>query len=319
MAECGGIGMSRGELSAVNQARYLGVDLAWGQRARTGLAVLDEAGRLLESASVRTDEEIAQFVHRHITETLVAAIDAPLVVQNQTGRRPCEALVGELFARFGAGAYPANRGNPSFYPEPRGARLAAELGWEVNPAVLPGIGRRVCIEVYPHPAMVSLFPLDYVIPYKLKRGRELPALKEAYGRLLDHIEGTCEAVLRLADSARWKCLRTIAAAAARKSELDAVEDEIDAIFCAYLAWLWATDPQRMVVLGDYATGYIVTPTPPLPTAPNGRPVIRRPARGSVGPEIANATLATKFRAAVPRLTIEESEVLESVATTSPPT
>ncbi|HZW43358.1 MAG TPA: DUF429 domain-containing protein [Dermatophilaceae bacterium] len=296
-----------------NRARYFGVDLAWGQRARTGMAVLDDTGRLLESASVRTDDEIVAFVDRYATDTMVAAVDAPLVVPNETGRRLCEALVGQFFARFGAGAYPANRGNASFMPEPRGARLAAEMNWDMDPSTPPGVGQRVCIEVYPHPAMVSLFPLDYVIPYKLKRGRELPALKDAYARLLDHLEVTCGAVLALADSARWSALRSTATGAVRKSELDAIEDEIDAIFCAYLAWLWATERETMVVLGDYATGYIVTPTPPPSTAPNGRPIRRNPGRESVGPEVAAEKLAIKFRVAVPRLTLEESEVLASVA------
>jgi predicted RNase H-like nuclease len=266
------------EMAMVDEARYIGVDLAWGQRARTGLAVLDDAGRLLESASVRTDDEIVAFVDRYATQTLVAAVDAPLVVPNETGRRLCEALVGQLFARFGAGAYPANRANPIFMPQPRGARLAAQMSWDMDPSTRPGAGQRVCIEVYPHPAMVSLFPLDYVIPYKLKRGRELPPLKDAYRRLLDHLEVTCGEVLDLADSARWRALRSTAAGASRKSELDAIEDEIDAIFCAYLAWLWATDQEKMVVLGDYATGYIVTPTPPPSTTLHGRPVRRKPAR-----------------------------------------
>jgi predicted RNase H-like nuclease len=270
-------------MATLDQARFFGVDLAWGQRARTGLAVLDEAGRLLESASVRTDDEITAFVDRHNAITLVAAVDAPLVVPNETGRRPCEALVGQLFARFGAGAYPANRGNPCFLPEPRGARIAAEMGWDMDPSTSPDIGRQVCIEVYPHPAMVSLFPLDYVIPYKIKRGRGLPALKDAYGQLLDHLEGTCGEVLTLADSARWSLLRTTAAGATRKSELDAIEDEIDAIFCAYLAWLWGKDQEQMVVLGDYATGYIVTPTPPPPATQHGRPVPRNPAHARVDP------------------------------------
>jgi len=264
-----------------DRARYFGVDLAWGQRAWTGLAVLDERGRLLASASVRTDDEIMAFVDRHVSDTLVAAVDAPLVVPNETGRRPCEALVGELFARFGAGAYPANRGNSCFVPVPRGARLAEEMGWDMDPSTPPDSVRQVCIEVYPHTAMVSLFPLDYVIPYKIKRGRELSALKDAYGQLLDHLEATCGAVLVLADSVRWAALRTTAAGAARKSELDAIEDEIDAIFCAYLAWLWGTDQEKMVVLGDYATGYIVTPMPPLPTTLNGRPVPRNPAHARV--------------------------------------
>lgn len=264
------------------RVRYLGLDLAWGQGPRpnrTGLAVLDAKGALLESTSVRTDDEIAAFAGKHSSDTLVAAIDAPLVVPNAVGRRPCEAAVGALFGRFGAGAYPANRGMASFAPEPRGARLAQRFGWNMDPSVRPGAGRRVCIEVYPHPAMISLFPLDYVIPYKGKSGRELPALQAAYLRLFAGVESTCATPLGLPASARWRELRAIAAGAVRKSELEAIEDEIDAIFCAYLAWLWASAPDQLVVLGDFATGYIVTPTPPTADVVAGKPVRRaRPAR-----------------------------------------
>ncbi len=171
-------------------------------------------------------------------------------------------LIGAAFGRFHAGAHPANRGNPSFSPQPRGARLAADLGWDLDPATRPADGRQVCIEVYPHPAMVSLFSLDCVIPYKAKPGRGLPALKGAFERLLDHISAVCGGLLHLQDSPRWVRLRSTAAAAERKAHLRAIEDEVDAIFCAYLAWLWANEPQQVAVFGSVEEGYIVTPNPP---------------------------------------------------------
>ena len=50
-------GSGRTEVPA--SGRFLGVDLAWGERNRTGLAVLDGAGRLIASTAVHTDAEIA--------------------------------------------------------------------------------------------------------------------------------------------------------------------------------------------------------------------------------------------------------------------
>ena len=98
-----------------------------------GLAALDPSGGLVASTSVVTDDEIAAFVQRWDRvgpgDGLVAAVDAPLVVPNLTGRRPCEAQVSAAFGRFFAGAYPANRANPLFADEPRGARLARRFGW----------------------------------------------------------------------------------------------------------------------------------------------------------------------------------------------
>ena len=164
----------------------LGIDLAWGERARTGLAALDPGGALVASTSVVTDDEIAAFVQRWTSagpgDGLVAAVDAPLVVPNLTGRRPCEAQVSAAFGRFFAGAYPANRANPAFAPEPRGARLARRFGWSIDPGTAMTPSTTLALEVYPHPAMVSLFGLDRVIPYKLKAGRDLPGLRAAYAR-----------------------------------------------------------------------------------------------------------------------------------------
>ncbi len=260
------------------------------------------------------------FVDAHAAHTVVAAVDAPLIVPSDEGRRPCEAQVGQLFGRFNAGAYPANRSNPSFSPEPRGARLAGRLSWELDPEVRPAAGRRMCIEVYPHPAMIVLFALDTVIPYKAKRGRELLDLKDAYRRLLGHLETTCGPVLQLTGSALWRRLRSVTEAAVRKSELDAVEDEIDAIFCAYLAYLWATEPDRLMVLGDVTSGYIVTPAP-APTGATKSPGPISEVRLAEAPTKGQEELRAAFRQAVPRLTDHEVEALVRVAVeagTQPP-
>jgi hypothetical protein len=80
------------EMSTLDQARYFGVDLARGQRARTSVAVLDEAGRLLQSALVRTDDEVIAFVDRSVFDPLVAAVGALW---------SCQTKPGELEAQFG--------------------------------------------------------------------------------------------------------------------------------------------------------------------------------------------------------------------------
>ena len=240
--------------------QYLGIDLAWGERARTGVALLAPDGRLVRSASVRTDDEIAEFLGAEAGRSgMVAAIDAPLIVPNASGQRPCEREVGRLFGRFHAGAYPANRGNPAFASGPRGARLAHRFGWVLDPDVRPDDDAAVAIEVYPHPAMIVLFGLDRVLPYKGKSGRDVDSRRAAFETVLDHIDRACGPLLRLDSSGRWRTLRDRVAAARRPVDLDIAEDEVDAILCAYLAWLWANRPDRMAVLGDVTDGYIVIP------------------------------------------------------------
>lgn len=63
---------------------HVGIDLAWNTRARTGLAVVDGSGALVDSASDRTDDEIDSWLGRHSAALVNVAIDAPLIVVSET-------------------------------------------------------------------------------------------------------------------------------------------------------------------------------------------------------------------------------------------
>ena len=248
---------------------HIGIDLAWAPRARTGLAVVDATGRLIASTSVRTDDEIAAFLNPHLTPDTVVAIDAPLVVPNPTGSRSCEKALSAVFRAYDAGTHPANTSHPWFDP-PRGATLAAHFGWDLDPRTVPFAGSPVAIEVYPHPAMVVLFGLGRILPYKNKRGRTVESLRAAFILLVDHLDRVVGPTLGLETSERWAQIRAVVLTAPRKCDLRVVEDEIDAILCAYLAWLWGRLDPSMEVFGDVEVGYIVTPGCPT-VSPTPRP------------------------------------------------
>ena len=156
---------------------HIGVDLAWGTKRPTGLAVLDDAGRLVHVSTVHTDEEIETALSPYVEGDCLVAIDAPLIVSNTTGNRPAEAALNKDFAKFDAGAHPSNTGKPEFSGTPRGAGLCQSLGLDMNPR--SGRARRA-IEVYPHPATVALFELGRTLKYKHKTGpRPRPAARRA--------------------------------------------------------------------------------------------------------------------------------------------
>lgn len=246
----------------------VGIDLAWGTRAATGLAVVGQDGALRTSATVRTDEEIAAWLADHGRDPAVVAIDAPLVVRNDTGMRACERLVSRTFGAHGASCHASSRAHPLFDP-PRAETLARRHGWRADPDPDPapvgsGAGP-VAIEVYPHAAAVGLFTLGSVLPYKAKVGRGVDLRRAAMLELLYHLETVEE--LRLEEHPRWRELRAAVEDARRHVALERVEDEVDAVLCAHLAWLWAHRPGALRVYGC-ADGFIVA-TPP-PAQPPGR-------------------------------------------------
>ncbi|GAA1124348.1 DUF429 domain-containing protein [Nocardioides aquiterrae] len=229
---------------------FVGIDLAWGERQRTGLAVLDDQGRLVHLSSVHTDEEIRDALAPY-DGPMLAGIDAPLVVTNPTGSRIAEQELNRDFRAFEAGAHPSNTGKPEFANGTRGARLCRLLRLDMDPR--SGRERRA-IEVYPHPATVVLFGLRKTLKYKDKRGRTLDTMKAELLQLMDHLERV------VPPNRTWQALRADVEGASRKSELGRAEDQVDAVVCAYVALFAERWPERVTTYGDFERGYIVTPT-----------------------------------------------------------
>lgn len=232
----------------------LGIDLAWSTRGRTGVAELDRAGRLVRVGTLRSDSEFDAWIGD--TEPGVVGIDAPIVVVNESRSRPCEKAIAHAFGRFDAGPYPSNRSNPIFDP-PRAWALARRHSWSLDPG---DDLRPLALEVYPHAAMVGLFRLGRVIPYKARPRRALADRIAAFEVLCDHLESLPS--LELASSEEFAGLRRAITAATRPVDLAIVEDQLDAIICAYVAWLWQRDRTALRLYGDAATGFIVAPPAP---------------------------------------------------------
>jgi predicted RNase H-like nuclease/Holliday junction resolvase RusA-like endonuclease len=243
---------------------FVGIDLAWGSKARTGLAVVDDAGRLVQSGAVRTDDEIDEWLRTVVGDVIVAAVDAPLIVPNETGQRRCETEISRAFWRYKIGAHSSNRGRAEFNP-PRAATLAERFDWSVDPAWHGSVEAPVCIEVYPHPAMVGLFGLQERIVYKSG-----PFRAEGFAQLVRYFASIDE--LRLSEYPRWVEISRVVTDP-KPGDLTRIEDELDAILCAHLAWLWHHRPDSLKVYGSLQDGYIVAPPALLvgPEAPVHEP------------------------------------------------
>jgi len=244
---------------------FVGLDLAWGEKNNTGVAVIDADGRLLHIGAAQDDASIEAAVEPYVSGDCLVAIDAPLVVKNPTGHRPAELALNRDFQRFEAGARPAFAEKPEFI-DPRGARIAAALTLDMDPG---SSSPRRAIEVYPHAASVALFGLEKTLKYK--RG-SFEVRQHELLQLMDLIEGLDKATprLRVNHNVSWVELRKRVAAATRPVQLDRDEDPVDAVMCAYVALYWYHRPEDVTVYGDFATGCIVTPTLPPDLAPAPR-------------------------------------------------
>jgi len=241
----------------VYRVYFVGVDLAWGERSPTGVAAIDDAGALLHVGSAGADDDVLDQLRPYVEGACMVGIDAPLVVTNARGNRPCEAQLNRDFRGFDAGAHPSNTGLAWFADGGRGARLCSALDLSLDPTS----GSRRALEVYPHAASVVLFGLTKTLKYKQKAGRDVAGLRSELTRLMRFIESLASAApsLDVTCSPQWAELTNSVHSATRKSELRRAEDPVDAVLCAYIAMYVAMRPTEVTVYGDVASGCIVTP------------------------------------------------------------
>lgn len=256
---------------------FIGVDLAWrDESAQSGVAVLrgDERGAdLITTVSGITSARVAaELVQSHASEDTVVAVDAPLIIRNATGQRPCETEVGRRFARHHATCHTTNL---SLYPDAASldfARRLARVGFAQDFDAQRARRRpgRWMMEVYPHPAMVVLFGLRRIIRYK--KGH-LAGRLEGLHELRTHLRSLRLATPALRNSPALHDLLSRDTEELRGGDLKRYEDTLDALFCAYLAlhcWNWGEAGNEMI--GDLESGYIVVPT--------RRAALETPAQGS---------------------------------------
>ncbi len=245
--------------------KFIGLDLAWSSKNLTGAAAVDGdrgGARLVASRLLATDADILAFVDEHApVGPAIVAVDAPLSVPNEAGKRPAEAQLPPVFGRYQANAHPANRQNLTRYNggEIRGEVLRAALevrGFVDDPHHLGAPDVRAVVEVYPHPAMVALFGLDRTLKYKNKgQGREV--LLGAWRAYHVHLAALTRAEPGLTG---LEDLLAEDPAGLRGGALKGHEDRADAVMCAYIAQYAHRFPGRCEVFGSVPEGYILTPT-----------------------------------------------------------
>ncbi len=244
--------------------RFVGVDLAWGERKPSALVVL-EAGEpgpgrpVAFSSGLESIEEMGAFILANAPGGAIVGIDAPLVVPNDNGGRPCDAECTAKWRRYDAGALPANKklcGDP-----PRGGQFLdwlAGAGFEHRYDIAPGRPARAVVEVYPHPASVALLGLERIFKYKRSATAQNQEGLAAYQKKLLEALGRLDPPVELEGELAGRLRRD--PANLRGADFERQGDLVDALMCAVTAFhFWRWGEARWEVLGKREEGTILVP------------------------------------------------------------
>ena len=272
--------------------RVLGIDLAWGEGTvgrpanETGLVAADRSGRVLDAGWARGLDDTVAWIVRWSAADTVAMVDAPLVVRNAAGMRPCEREVGRRYGRWKVAANATNLALAALAGVTLASRLAAD-GWRcADGRGGPPARGRWLYEVFPYTTLVGAAELGYdgERPVYKRRPRHLTpsAFRELRAANCDELVRRIER-LRTADppidirshpeTARLIDEPTPLADRAVKHR----EDLLDAVLCAWTGLLWLRHGlERCQVLGDGEEG--TAGEPPATILAPARPEQRRPCR-----------------------------------------
>lgn len=234
--------------------RFIGIDLAWAQsgaRAQpneTGVAAIDAHGVVIECGWTRgLDETMSWLAKTAVDGSTLAFVDAPLVVDNPVGQRPCEREVGQRYGRWKVSANSTNQSSPRQAGVLLRERLH-ESGWAYDDGRDgPPTGGLVFSECYPYTTLVGAAEMGYdqERPTYKRRPARVPtaqwrAVRAAEcDRLIGHMAGLATADPPLLLSSHPVSRRLFSEPSPQKAaDYKHREDLIDALLCAWTAALW---------------------------------------------------------------------------------
>jgi len=264
--------------------RYIGVDLAWGEGTaskaakETGLVCLSRSGEVISAGWARGVDAVVEWLIGTAQAGDVIAIDAPLVVTNETGMRECEREVAQRYGRWGVAANSTNLGRAWFGGVTlRDALESAGFVYTSGDSAAPDA--ITFFECYPYTALVGAaeFGYDAERPRYKRLNPALPdvtAKREFRAKECDELLRRMRALASATPALDLGSHPTSAELLAEPSPLLDVpykhrEDLLDAALCAWTAALWHQfGDDRCQVLG----------ASDLPDAEGRVPVIIAPAR-----------------------------------------
>ena len=239
---------------------YVGIDLAWTNKRPSGLCILNDSGQIIfwETALLK-DHEIVDIIQKVNDGPLQIAIDAPLIVPNENGSRPCDRLFRKHRVHGHAlGIFVSNRAflNKT-YGMIRGELLTqALLDYfpQCSLTANPTNSASWIIETFPTALVYGLFPELTPIEHKIKSKKPYAHYQNDMRRLLSSIESMLKelknptTIIEQIEDWRTKI---------NKKNHKYIEDAVDGFLCAYGLYLMDKGGAQVVSFGDEENGFIV--------------------------------------------------------------
>ena len=239
--------------------RYIGIDLAWTYKNESGVCLIDECGEVIFlDAKIYTDEDIVSIIEKFKRDKIKIAIDAPLIVNNESGSREAErSLSSKKINGHRVRAFNSNRKFlNNVFKTIRGEALCERL-IAAFPELTIGLNssESIIYETFPTGICAGLFPEIYPINYKRKKGMTFEETIERMNILCDKLRGleqegiisNFSSSFKLEkDKLNWKSYKHM-------------EDKMDAILCTLGMYLIDQGLAKELHFGNLTDGYIMIP------------------------------------------------------------
>jgi predicted RNase H-like nuclease len=220
------------------QEYFIGIDLAWKRKNRSFIIAIKgmNATPTVIDTTYADFDEIDPYIKQYDPTSTLIGIDAPLIVNNESGNRQTEIDFLKDYAKYGLGVYPVNR---QLLLKTYGVLTGVELFTK-----MPSYS---FIEVYPHATILNLFHNQKVLPYKYKKGRNKAFYIEQLEIYTDYLSGVIDNInLKLFDTSTLKTLKHY-------------EDYLDSITCAYTVYYCEKYPELCQKFGSKYNGLLYVP------------------------------------------------------------
>lgn len=242
--------------------RFIGIDLAWSYKNETGICVINETGEVeyLNSA-VLSDEEIVSIIKSFSHEQISVAVDAPLVVKNETGSRFAErALMSEKINGHRVFLFIVSRGYLiRNFGQIRGETLINLIKNEIHDISVeeaPIAEKSTIIETFPSAVCCGLFPDIYPVKYKIKSKVPYGETKYQLERLLERLKFIEEEENLVSNLVSKFDIDKIDI---NKNNHKHIEDKVDAFLSAYGIYSIYKGFAEQKTFGNVQEGFITIP------------------------------------------------------------